>query len=218
MEETINIITLGQSSVGKTSIINRIVDNDNFEDNYEPTIGFDCLSITKEYNNKSFKSIKYIYWDTAGTENYNSITKRYIQDKDIILLIYCDLNSLEALKERWYELVKELIDVKNSIFLVIANKSDTFGDNYDQIKKKGKEFALEINSYLQFCSAKSRENIDNIIEHIEHEAIRLIEERQKASIKNNEKKKGKNPKKKTSGQKVIIKNNKKNIQKKSECC
>jgi len=164
MEETINIITLGQSSVGKTSIINRIVDNDNFEDNYEPTIGFDYFTTTKKFDNKSFKSIKYIYWDTAGTENYNSITKRYIQDKDIILLIFCDLNSLEALKERWYELVKELIDVKKSIFLVIANKSDTFGDNYDQIKKKGKEFALEIGSYFLICSAKSKENMDNVEE------------------------------------------------------
>ena len=110
------------------------------------------------------KSIKYLYWDTAGAENFNSITKTYIKGKDIILLIFCDLNSLNALKERWYEFVKDLIDVKNSIFLVIANKSDTFGDNYDQIKKKGKEFALEIGSYFLICSAKSKENMDNVEE------------------------------------------------------
>ena len=144
MEETINIITLGQSSVGKTSIINRIVKDDNFEDNHEPTIGFDCLSTTKKFDNKSFKSIKYIYWDTAGAENYNSIIKTYIKGKDIILLIFCDLDSLNALKVRWYEFVKDLIDVKNSIFLVIVNKSYEFEANYDQIKKKGKNLLLKL--------------------------------------------------------------------------
>ena len=46
--QTINIITLGQSAVGKTSIIKRIVDN-NFEDAYDITIGLDFKYIIKEY-------------------------------------------------------------------------------------------------------------------------------------------------------------------------
>ena len=65
--ETINIITLGASGVGKTSLIKRITAN-TFDLDYETTIGVDFTFKEKEYKNKSFKSIKYLFWDTMGQE------------------------------------------------------------------------------------------------------------------------------------------------------
>ena len=142
MEEDISIITLGQSAVGKTSIIKRIIHN-TYEETTKITISLEFHSLTKDYKNKSFNKIKYQFSDTAGGEIYNSLTMNYIRGKDIVLLIFCDLNSLEVLIKRWYSFIKDNSDISKTKFIVVANKSDTFGDKYDDIKKKVKSL-LEI--------------------------------------------------------------------------
>lgn len=176
--ETINIITLGHSNVGKTSLIKRITDK-TFNDKNNTTIGFNVKNIIRDYNNKSFKSIKYVFWDTSGSEQYNSIAASYIRDKEIVLLVFCDLDTLDSLKDRWIEYYKQYADTKKSKIIVVANKSDTFGVKYEEIKKLGKEFSRGIDSFFIICSAKNKENIDNLEDHIELESIRLIESRNK---------------------------------------
>ena len=59
------VITLGDSGVGKTSIIRRYANNI-FDENVLSTIGVGFANKTKEYTNNSFKSIKYLFWDTCG--------------------------------------------------------------------------------------------------------------------------------------------------------
>ena len=192
MEEDISIITLGQSAVGKTSIIKRIIHN-TYEETTRITISLEFHSLTKDYKNKSFNKIKYQFSDTAGGEIYNSLTMNYIRGKDIVLLVFCDLDSLEVLIKRWYSFIKDNSDVSKTKFIVVANKSDTFGDKYDDIKKKGKEFARDIDAFFITCSAKSKENIDNLEDHIEYEAIKIIEKREEEK-KNEKGKKKKNNK------------------------
>ena len=182
MEEEISIITLGQSAVGKTSIIKRIIHN-TYEETTKITISLEFHSLTKDYKNKSFNKIKYQFSDTAGGEIYNSLTMNYIRGKDIVLLVFCDLDSLEVLIKRWYSFIKNNSDISKTKFIVVANKSDTFGDKYEDIKKKGKEFARDIDAFFITCSAKSKENIDNLEDHIEYEAIKIIEKREEEKKK-----------------------------------
>ena len=186
--ETISIITLGEAAVGKTSILKRITQK-TYEDNYSITLSLDFLYLTKDYKNKSFNQIKYHFYDTAGGETYNALTKNYIRGRDIVLLVFCDIDSLEVLQRRWFGFIKDNADISKTKFIVVANKSDTFGDNYEKIKSKGKEFARDIDAFFITCSAKSKENMDNLEDHIEYEAIRVIEARQeqqkKSSNQNN---------------------------------
>ena len=201
--EEISIITLGESAVGKTSIINRIIYK-----NYEemiPTISMELLTLTKDYKKKNFHQIKYQFWDTAGAERYNSLTMNYIRDKDIVLLVFCDLETFEVLVKRWYKFIKKNSDISRTKFIVVANKSDTFGDNYEDIRLKGKEFAREINAFFITCSAKSKENIDNLEDHIEYEAIKIIEQREEKKKEESEFKD--NNEKKTINRKELEKNN-----------
>ena len=51
MEKVINVITLGDSGVGKTSIINRIKDG-TFKNDYSVTINIDHFFIRKKYKKK----------------------------------------------------------------------------------------------------------------------------------------------------------------------
>ena len=189
--QNISIITLGEAGVGKTSIIKRIIYK-NYEDFYSVTLSLEFHSLTKDYKNKSFNKIKYQFSDTAGGEIYNSLTMNYIRGKDIVLLVFCDLDSLEVLIKRWYSFIKNNSDISKTKFIVVANKSDTFGDKYEDIKKKGKEFARDIDAFFITCSAKSKENIDNLEDHIEYEAIKIIEKREEEKKNENSKKKKNN--------------------------
>ena len=64
------IILLGESGVGKTSIVRRLR-NKGFKYQAEPTIGLDFTSMHS--NITQGKKIKFHVWDTAGQENFNGI-------------------------------------------------------------------------------------------------------------------------------------------------
>ena len=79
------IITLGDSGVGKTSILKRFVTG-KFEKNTLSIIGFE--SLTKEIELKNGTKITLQLIDTAGQENYHSLATRYIRNADGILFVF----------------------------------------------------------------------------------------------------------------------------------
>ena len=70
------VITLGDSGVGKTSIIKKFITN-NFEENTMSTIGF--LTSVKDMDLKNGTRIRLKLIDTAGQENFQSLAKTYIK-------------------------------------------------------------------------------------------------------------------------------------------
>ena len=182
MERSIKIITLGPSGVGKSSIINRIIHND-FKEDINCTIA--CQLNYKEivYGKKNMKLILN-YIDTAGQEIYQDILpKNYIRDSLIVLLVFDNLNNLEILENRWYTFYKENANIKESKFILVANKSDQFGVDREKIKELGNKFADKIDAFFITCSAKSNDNIDNLENIIIKEIKRLIDEEDKEKIK-----------------------------------
>ena len=175
-EKDINIITLGESGVGKTSIINRIR-KERFDNKEEHTLFiFSYFNIQKPYNKRNIM-MNLNYHDTAGQEKIiNSLPMRYIRNAHIVLLVFCDFESLNVIKDRWYKFYKENANIKNSRFILIGNKSDIFGDKREEIIKQGEKFAEEIDALFMTCSAKSDDNLDNVQRYIEAEAKRFIDE------------------------------------------
>lgn len=82
------IVFIGEVSVGKTSVMNRIVEN-KFKEFYEPSIGVDFS--TKIVKHKG-KTIKLQIWDSAGQERYKGLIPSYIKGASIVFVIY-DINS-----------------------------------------------------------------------------------------------------------------------------
>ena len=175
MKKEIKIITLGDTGVGKTSIINRIYKNE-FNENELTTV---CIQryphIVKQYAKRNL-TLELSFIDTAGQERYlEAIPKLYIRNSHIVLLVFCDLLSLETLKDRWFNYYKEHANIKDSKFIVVANKSDLFGEERIKIKELGEEFAEKIDAFFIICSAKSKDNMDNLLSHIITESKRLID-------------------------------------------
>ena len=83
-DRSVKVILIGDSGVGKTNILNRLVNN-KFNDKYNP-------SLSLEYNNHSIKINNYIIrmqiWDTAGQEKYNSIISNYYRSAEVAIFVY----------------------------------------------------------------------------------------------------------------------------------
>ena len=104
---------------------------------------------------------------------------QYIRDSHVVLFVFCDIKTLNKIKERWVKFYKEKANEDNSRFILVGNKSDIFGDDRDEIIKQGTLFAEELNAHFITCSAKSADNMDNLDRYITTEAKRFIDEEEK---------------------------------------
>lgn len=142
-DKSIKVILLGDSNVGKTSILNCLEQRDILQQK----------TISLEYFNYNIKINSYIIrmqiWDTVGQEKFNSITKNYYKTTDVVIFIYAinDLKSFNNI-EHW---VDELDDKGNNnednnekymIKILVGNKKDLIKERtvkYEMGEKLKKE-------------------------------------------------------------------------------
>lgn len=161
----IKLILLGNSGVGKTSIMIRF-DSKKFTEQTVSTTGVDFR--TKKFSINRRK-VNCQLWDTAGQERFCGITRAYYRDADGILIVYdvTDNSSLLSL-DRWIEDLNTNAS-ESCRKILLCNKIDLSHDP-DQVAK-GK--ALADKNGFTFCktSAKSGQNVFKAIKHISREII-----------------------------------------------
>ena len=108
-ELNIKLILIGDSNVGKTTLLYKYIDNENKED-ITPTVGLENKVKTTEI--KGIKT-KIQIWDTAGQEKFNSLTKNTFTNTDGILIVF-DLTNKKSFNniKNWIEDVKYKSDPK----------------------------------------------------------------------------------------------------------
>ena len=111
------VVLIGESGVGKTSIINRYISN-KFDALLTATPGASFTAKTvylKEYE----RSIKYEIWDTAGQEKYRALAKVFYKNASVCILVYdiCRKDSFEELKKYWINEIKANASSNMSKFL-----------------------------------------------------------------------------------------------------
>ena len=151
------VIMVGDSGVGKTSIIGRYLNK--FNENEKSTIGASFsnkISIIDKYK------ISFDIWDTAGQERYRSVSSIFYKEAYLCIFVYdiTEPNSFENIKNYWYKTVMENASPK--IILGIAgNKNDL----YEKEKVKEKEvqkFCKEIDALYFSTSALLNNSIDDM--------------------------------------------------------
>ena len=167
-EERINIMTLGNSEVGKSCFILRYTDNI-FQEVYLATVGIDFKIKTETINNKQYKLFLY---DTTGQEKYKTIALNIIKNAQGIILMYDITNrkSFESIPD-WIKSVKE---AKGSDFpmILLGNKLDK--ENVRVIKEEeGRELADEYNIKFFETSNKTGTNIKEAGMSLAKEIIRI---------------------------------------------
>mgnify|MGYP002626077628 CR=1 FL=1 len=161
-------LILGDSQIGKTSILERYV-NDSFKENYLVTVGVD----------KRFKYVKangididITLTDTAGQERFRSLSKMSYKNADGILVGFA-LNAPETLESvsYWIDQINNNTSKGGNVSLVLfGNKCDDKNNikiKKDKIDEISSKYGLK---YFE-TSAKLDINIKNIFEYLVKETI-----------------------------------------------
>ena len=159
--EGIKITLIGNSGVGKTSIINQYIDQ-TFDEANAATIGANYSEKVITKNNKEYELN---IWDTAGQEKFHSVGKHFYKDAYIVCLVYdiTSQDSLEQLQTIWYPDIKKFGE-KYTILAVVGNKSDLYENDNLADENQAKEFAQSINAIFMLTSAKTGDGIEKLFD------------------------------------------------------
>ena len=150
-------IIIGDSAVGKSNILTQYV-YEKFNEEFQSTLGVEFASKNANIENKIYRIQ---IWDTAGAENFRSITRAYYKNSVCAFIVY-DITKRETFEnvQVWLE------DIKNQcpqtiLLVLVGNKLDL--ENERQISyEEGESFAQKNNMYFFETSAKTGVNIENL--------------------------------------------------------
>lgn len=163
------VVLLGESGVGKTSILTKFVTG------IFPKLVM--VSTTSSYVSKNIKVdenyiVKLKLWDTAGQERYRSLAKIFYQNAAAAILVYDirSLHSFNEIKNYWANEIKSN-SPKDIIIAICANKSDDYLEQ-EVPTQEGKNLAKELNAIFMCTSAKEGTGIEDLFNLI---ATKFIE-------------------------------------------
>ena len=161
IENPIKVILLGESGVGKSSLIDRYCNN-KFNENISQTFSASFCLKPMNYNNKKYN---FCLWDTCGKEAFRSLTKIFLTDAKIIILVY-DITNKESFLELqfWLDHILDRFGGNNNLILV-GNKNDLRDKR--QIKESdAKKFADTIHAQFAEVNAKEYGGLNEFLDNV----------------------------------------------------
>lgn len=171
------VVLLGDSAVGKTSLIRRFV-FDKFEDAYITTIG---SKVTKKEMmvSKGSKDTKLtlMIWDVLGREGYAATHAKTFAGVHGAFLVadFTRRETLISLERYWIPLLLKVVG--NVPLVFVCNKSDLVDEiafEPKEMKKISSRYNIGLEdslSHIKTCystSAKTGENVENTFESLGH--------------------------------------------------
>lgn len=145
-EMILKLIIVGDPSVGKTSLLRRIVEN-KFSPIYRSTLGVDFLF--KELDVENSK-VKLQIWDTAGQEKFRSMISTYYKHTNGIMIVFdlSNLSSFTNILEKWLSHIKAYTKDDTPKLLLLGNKLDLMVGPEKPIEPAQVKRKLELNTHL----------------------------------------------------------------------
>ena len=203
--QSCKVVLIGESGVGKTSIISRYITN-TFSSILMSTTGA-SFATKSMYLEKEDKTVKFEIWDTAGQEKYRALARVFYKNASVCILVY-DITrktSLEEIKKYWYNEIKQNAS-ENIILALAGNKSDMY--EFEEVTDdEGKAYAKEIKAIFQKTSAKTENGVNELFKMIGQKFVNPQTENTSNLTKEEQKKRG---------EKLKKEQNKQN--KKNGCC
>ena len=163
----IKFIIIGDAAVGKSNLLVRYTSGQ-FKEEYQLTIGVEFGSNNVIIGDNTYRIQ---IWDTAGQENFRSITRSYYKNTACAIIVYeiSNKKSFENISS-WIEECKNTAP-KSILMVLVGNKCDL--DNREVTEEEGREFA-EKNGMLFFeTSAKTGKNVEELFK----QSVKVIDQK-----------------------------------------
>ena len=166
-EVVYNIVTVGDSAVGKTCIVNRFLGRP-FAVTHLTTIGIDKSTFKTERD-----GINYVlkFWDTTGQERFANLAGQYFRKADYVCFVYAvnDAKSFDNIN-KWLGNLKNVNSNSRLRMALIANKCDLESDRKIS-KEDGEAKAKELQMSFFETSAKLETGIKQCFDFIINDVI-----------------------------------------------
>ena len=168
----IKIALLGDSRVGKSTIVNKFINLD-FKDDLLSTIGSDRFET--KFTLKNGEKIKLIIWDTAGQERFRSIALKALKAVQGVILVF-DLSKRETFENvnKWIETANENLKTPNLV--LFGNKADLDKTMWKVTKEEAEDFAQKLNMKYFETSAKTRQGLEDGFSSITNDTYNRIKD------------------------------------------
>jgi small GTP-binding protein len=164
-------IIIGDAYVGKSNLLLRYAHGE-FKPDYQLTIGVQFAAKNVKIRDQTYRIQ---IWDTAGSENFRSITRNYYKSSVCALVVY-DISSRDSFNNvsTWIE------DCKNqspkTIFMVLVGNKSDLNDRRQVNTEEGQELADKFGIQFYETSAKTGDNVNEIFYNSADEIAKKIEQ------------------------------------------
>ena len=159
---TIEIGVLGDSNVGKTSIVNTLTGTE-YIDGMISTYGT-CKS-ERKFNMKNNQDIKLIFWDSGGAERFRSAALKSVRFASGIILVFDlrDKTSFNNISVLLYDIKNEL---NNPFIILFGNKADLDKDKWSVKPEEINEFSKKEGIAYFEVSAKTGKGLEEGLSYL----------------------------------------------------
>lgn len=161
-DHLVKILLVGDSGVGKSSLLMRFIE-DSFEE-VSPTVGVDFKLKMMTVDGKR---LKLTVWDTAGQERFRTLTSSYYRGAHGVIFVYdiANAESFANVEEVWRKEVDMYSTISNGVKMIVGNKVDKESSR-EIAKEDGVRFAKEHGCLFLECSAKTRTRVQEAFDEL----------------------------------------------------
>ncbi|CDS13199.1 hypothetical protein LRAMOSA05377 [Lichtheimia ramosa] len=161
---TLKLLLIGNSNVGKSSLLLRFTD-DTFlpQEEVSATIGVDFKVAMMDVGDQRYKLT---IWDTAGQERFRTLTSSYYRGAQGVILVY-DVSSRESFEalDTWWKEVNTYCSSPDVVKMIVGNKVDKESSRAVTYKE-GAEMARKLQTLFVECSAKTNVGVKEAFEEL----------------------------------------------------
>jgi len=176
------IIALGSQAVGKTSMIRSYLGYE-FKEIYLQTINLDSFRkyISPSEGKLKKENVNLNIIDVSGNESFICMAKLMLRNASGLILVYSktDRKSFEDIENIWIKSIEEYFELNKIPMVLVANKSDLPSEEEDVTKEEGKELSIKYNIPFYECSAKEKNNIEEVFNFLSKKIIDEYSEKNK---------------------------------------